>query len=458
VKDLWSGRFERGLDPGVRAFTSALELDRRIAHHDVRGSIAHARMLGRQGVISAADAEALVAGLQTIEGEIAAGTFPWPADAEDVHSAVERVLRERLGDAGARLHTARSRNDQIALDLRLLVRELLDELDHAVRGLGSALVDRAAGEIDTVMPGYTHLQRAQPVSLAHHFLAHVEALRRDRERIAQARARASVSPLGAGALAGTPHAIDPPSVALELGFAETFRNSIDAVADRDFIAEAAFVAALAAVHASRLAEELVLWSSGEFGFLELADEHATGSSIMPQKKNPDVAELVRGRAGRVLGDLVAVLATLKALPLAYGADLQEQRVPLYDIAAVAPGLETLALVIRGIHVHRAALRRAAEHGFISATDLADHLVRAGVAFRVAHEAVAHLVRDRLASGADLASLTLEELRRYHPRFGPEAPAEASLERSLAARRSPGGTAPELVRTAVAEARQAFGAR
>jgi argininosuccinate lyase len=454
--DLWHGRFgDRQLDPGIRAFTSSLELDKRIAKHDVRGSIAHARMLGRQKIVSAEEASALVSGLETIAREIGAGTFPWPADAEDVHSAVERVLRERIGAVAGKLHTARSRNDQVALDLRLFVVDLCQELDHAVRDLALALVERAADEVDTVLPGYTHLQRAQPVSLAHVFLAHVEALRRDRQRVAQARERAASSPLGAGALAGTPFPVDPEAVARELGLERTFRNSIDAVADRDFIADFLYAAALAAVHASRLGEELVLWTSAEFGFAEVSDEHATGSSIMPQKKNPDVAELVRGRAGRIVGDLVAVLTTLKGLPLAYDGDLQEQRVPLYDGATVAPALVALATVVRGLRLDRAAMRRATERGMLTATDLADHLARAGVPFREAHEVVGTIVRERLAKGADLAGVTLDELRRHDARFGPAAIDEIAVDKSLAARTSAGGTAPARVREALAEARQAL---
>ena len=455
-KPLWSGRLAAGLDPRVRAFTASLGLDRAIARHDVRGSIAHARMLGRQGIVAAADAAAIVAALVTIDGELAAGSFPWPEDAEDVHSAVELVLTARIGPVAGRLHSARSRNDQVALDLRLFTLDALDALDNGLATVGRALIARAEDEIDTVMPGYTHLQRAQPVSLAHHLLAHVEAFRRDRERVAGARERTAVSPLGAAALAGTPHPIDPPSVARELGLDGTFRNSIDAVGDRDFVAEFVFVAALAAVHASRFAEELVLWTGSEFGFAAFSDAHATGSSIMPQKKNPDVAELVRGRTGRIIGDLVAVLTTLKGLPLAYAGDLQEQRVPLYDAAAVAPALDALALVIGGLEFDRAALRRATERGMLAATDLADHLARQGVPFREAHEIVGRIVRDRLAAGADLAGLTLAGLRGYDPRFGEEAPAEIAIDRSLAARHSPGGTAPARVREALAEAKSAFG--
>ena len=455
MTDLWKGRFATGLDPRIRAFTASLELDQRIALHDVRGSIAHARMLGRQGILPAAEASAIVGGLETIAAELRAGSFPWPAGAEDVHSATEQVLTARLGPVAGKLHTARSRNDQVALDLRLFTLDALDALDAALRTLGRGLLGRAAQEVDTVLPGYTHLQRAQPVSLAHHLLAHVEAFRRDRARVAEARKRAAVSPLGAAALAGSPYPVDPASVASELGLAGTFRNSIDAVSDRDFVAELAFVAALSAVHASRLAEEIVLWTGAEFGFAELSDEHATGSSIMPQKKNADVPELVRGRAGRIIGDLVALLATLKGLPLAYDGDLQEQRVPLYDAATAAPALEALAIVVDGLRFDREAMRRATEHGMLAATDLADHLAVRGVPFREAHEIVGRIVRERLASGTDLTGLTAQDLRGYDARFGDDAAGATSIAASVSARRSPGGTAPERVRVALAEATAAF---
>ncbi|MGH2378358.1 MAG: argininosuccinate lyase, partial [Candidatus Limnocylindria bacterium] len=437
MTDLWSGRFAKPLDPRIRAFTSSLDLDRRIAGIDVRGSIAHARMLGRQGIVPEKDAGAIVAGLERIAADLEAGAFPWPADAEDVHSAVERVLAERIGEVAGKLHTARSRNDQVALDLRLFSLEVLDELDRALAALGIALLDRADEEIDTVIPGYTHLQPAQPVVLAHHLLAHVEALRRDRHRVAEARVRAAVSPLGAAALAGSPYPVDPAGAATELGLGSAFRNSIDAVSDRDFVAELAFVAALAAVHASRLAEEIVLWTTPAFGFAEVSDEHATGSSIMPQKKNADVAEIVRGRAGRAIGDLVAVLTILKGLPLAYGSDLQEQRVPFYDAAAVAAGLEALTLVVQGLRLDRDRMRAAADVGMLTATDLADHLARGGVPFREAHEVVGRIVRARVAEGRGLAGLTLEELRAHDGRFTAAAVDDLGVERSVAARRSPG---------------------
>ena len=454
MKDLWSGRFEKPLDPRIREFTSSLELDKRIAAHDVRGSIAHARMLGRQGIVTPEESAVLVRELGAIAGEISSGAFVWPAGAEDVHSAIEQALRARAGDVAGKLHTARSRNDQIALDLRLFVIELLDDLEGAVLRLAQALVARAQDEVETILPGYTHLQRAQPVSLAHHLLAHVEALRRDRQRIAEARERAATSPLGAGALAGTSHPVDPASVARELGLERVFRNSVDAVADRDFIADFLYVAALTAVHASRLAEELVLWSSAEFGFVEMSDEHATGSSIMPQKKNPDVPELVRGRSGRAIGDLVAVLTTMKGLPLAYAGDLQEQRLPLYDGAAVAPALSTLALVIGSLRFDREAMLRATDRGMLGATDLADHLAKRGVPFREAHEIVGRIVRERLAQGNDLVGMSAAELRAYDGRFEPDALEVIRPERSLASRASPGGTAPDRVRKALAEASEA----
>ncbi|HEV8468821.1 MAG TPA: argininosuccinate lyase, partial [Candidatus Limnocylindria bacterium] len=295
-KPLWSGRFTTSLDRQVLAFTSSLQLDHRIAVYDVRGSLAHARMLGRQGILTADETKRIVDGLERILHEVEENRFPWPSDFEDVHTVMERRLGDLVGEAAGKLHTARSRNDQIALDLRLFTIDALADLDAAVVELARALVARARDEIDTVMPGYTHLQRAQPVSLAHHLLAHVEALRRDRARIAEARDRTATSPLGAGALAGVPYPTDPSSIARELGLERVFRNSIDAVADRDFIADFVYVATITAMHASRLAEELVLWTTAEFGFAEFADGHATGSSIMPQKKNPDVAELVRGRS------------------------------------------------------------------------------------------------------------------------------------------------------------------
>jgi argininosuccinate lyase len=454
-KPLWSGRFATGVDRSMLWFTSSLELDHRILRHDVRGSLAHARMLGQQGILAADDVKRIVGGLERILEEVDQKRFAWPSDLEDVHTVVEHRLRELVGEAAGKLHTGRSRNDQIALDLRLFAIEALDQLDEAILDLARALVERAVDETATLMPGYTHLQRAQPISLAHHLLAHVEALRRDRTRVAEARERTATSPLGAGALAGAPYPLDPESVAKELGLAHIFRNSIDAVSDRDFVIDFVYVSTLTAMHASRLAEELVLWTSSEFGFAEFADAHATGSSIMPQKKNPDVAELVRGRSGRLLGDLVAVLTTIKGLPLAYNSDLQEQRVPLYDATRLQSALQALAAVVRGIRFDRDQMRRATNRGMLTATDLADHLAKRGVPFREAHEVVGKIVRDRLARGSDLGDLTLDELRRYHKSFEASALEESRPENSLASRASPGGTAPDRVREALAEATAAL---
>jgi argininosuccinate lyase len=452
-KPLWSGRFATSANRDVLSFTRSLELDRRLVAYDVRGSLAHARMLKHRGILPAADADRIIAGLEQIRGQI--DELDFASDIEDVHTLIEHRLGELIGDLAGKLHTARSRNDQIALDLRLFTIDRLDELDAAVLDLARALVERAREEVETVMPGYTHLQRAQPVSLAHHLLAHVEALRRDRARIAEARDRTATSPLGAGALAGVPYDTDPRWTARELGLQRVFRNSIDAVADRDFVGDFVYVAATAAMHASRLAEELVLWSTAEFGFAELADQHATGSSIMPQKKNPDVAELVRGRAGRLLGDLVAVLTTIKGLPLAYDSDLQEQRVPLYDATELRAAIVILAAVVRETRFDRAAMRKAADRGMLGATDLADHLAKRGVPFREAHEVVGRIVRERLGAGKDLTGMTLEELRRHHPKFEASAIDELRAERSLAARSSPGGTSPARVREALEEAMAAL---
>ena len=453
---LWGSRFSRPLDERVRAYTSSLEADGRLAAYDVRGSLAHARMLKRQGILAPSDADRIVAGLEEIAAEIAAGDLPWPKDAEDVHSAVEARLRAKVGDIAGALHTARSRNDQVALDLRLFTLDAIDAVDDALDDLQRALLERAHEHVETAMPGYTHLQRAQPISLAHHLLAHVEALDRDRARLGESRARAGVSPLGAAALAGTAHPIDPRSVADELGLLGTFRNSVDAVSDRDFVAEFVFDCALAAVHLSRLAEEVVLWTSSEFGFAVLDDSLATGSSIMPQKKNPDPAELVRARSARAIAHVTAILVTLKALPLAYDRDLQEDRGPLYGaFDVVREGARMLAALVRGLRFDAAALRRACESGYLTATELADHLVRRGVPFRDAHAVVGRIVHDLAAAGRPLAALTLEELRRYDPRFEASALDEAKVERALASRTSPGGTAPVRVREALdaAEARR-----
>ena len=449
---LWGSRMSAPLDPRVREFTASLEADKRLAPYDLKGSLAHARMLKRQRILDAATADRIVAGLEEIAREIEQASFPWPDDAEDVHSAVEARLRQKIGDAAGALHTARSRNDQVALALRLFTLDAIDGVDDALDDLQTALLDVAREHVDAVLPGYTHLQRAQPISLAHHLLAHVEAFDRDRARLGEARARVGVSPLGAGALAGTSHPIDPRSVADDLGLLGTFRNSVDAVSERDFVAEFVFCCALAAVHASRLAEEIVLWTSSEFAFAQLDDRLTTGSSIMPQKKNADAAELIRARSARGIGAVTAILALLKGLPLAYDRDLQEDRAALYEAFDVArDGAHMLATLMRGLHFDHAAMRRACERGYLTATELADHLVRAGVPFRDAHAVVGRIVRELSERDRSLESLTLEELRRYHPRFGASALEEVTVEHALASRSSPGGTAPVRVREALAAA-------
>jgi argininosuccinate lyase len=444
-KNLIRGRFKAPRLPEVEAFTASLPFDRRLFRHDILGSIAHARMLAKVGLITAAEALEIEAGLNEIAHEIGAGRFRFAVADEDIHLAIERRLTEKIGAAGGKLHTARSRNDQVALDLRLYLRDEIAEVIGLVRGLRATLIKVARANVETVMPGYTHLQRAQPVSLAHHLLAYVEMFGRDRERLEQALERTAVMPLGAGALAGSTLPIDRRMVARELGFRRIAENSIDAVSDRDFAVDFLAATALIAVHLSRMADELILWTSAEFGFAELPDEFSTGSSMMPQKKNPDLLELIRGKTGRIIGDLVAMLTILKGLPLAYNSDLQEDKERVFDaIDTVKPALDLVAKLWPRIRFNRAAMRAAAG-GFALATDLAEYLVAHGAPFREAHEAVGSLVRETAAAGRSIGELTLDDLRRYSPRFGPDAIAALSAENSMRARKHIGGPAPETVR-------------
>lgn len=434
------GRFARGRLPEVEAFTASLPFDRRLYRHDIRGSIAHARMLAKVGLLSRAEAAKIVAGLRAIEREIAAGRFRFELADEDIHLAIERRLADRIGAPAQKLHTARSRNDQVALDLRLYLRDELGEVIALADALRRTLAALARRHLDTVMPGYTHLQRAQPVTLAHHLAAYVEMLERDRERFAQARERTAVMPLGAGALAGTTLPIDRRAVARELGFTRISENSLDAVADRDFVVDFLAAAALCAVHLSRMAEEIILWSSSEFAFVALPDEFSTGSSMMPHKKNPDLLELIRGKSGRVVGDLVAMLTVLKGLPLAYNSDLQEDKERAFDaLDTLKPALALLAKLWPRLAFEAAAMRAAAG-GFALATDLAEYLVRRGVAFRRAHEIVGALVREAGSAGRRLEDLTLADLRRHSEAFGPDAMRRLSPEGSVRARNLPGGPA------------------
>lgn len=452
-RKLWSGRFGEPVSELVKRYTASVGFDRRLALHDIRASVAHARMLRAARILTRADLKAIERGLSRISREIEAGRFRWSLEAEDVHLNIERRLIGIARSAGKRLHTARSRNDQVATDLRLWLRDAIDEIADLVRKVQGALVDQAEKNAATVMPGFTHLQVAQPVTFGHHLLAYFEMLERDRGRLADCRRRVNSLPLGSAALAGTSFPIDRARVARELGFEEVSQNSIDAVSDRDFAIEFCACAALAMVHLSRLSEELILWTNPRFGFVTLPDRFCTGSSIMPQKKNPDVAELARGKTGRVAGDWVALLALMKGQPLAYNKDNQEDKEPLFDaVDTLRDTLAVFAELIAGIVVNAAAMRAAAQEGFATATDFADYLVRKGLAFRDAHEAVARAVRFAEESGQALEQLPLAELRRFSSKVGSDVYRVLTLEGSVASRSHLGGTAPAQVRAAIKRAR------
>lgn len=452
----WSGRFAEPVSELVKRYTASVEFDRRLAPHDIRASLAHARMLRACGIVSRADLRAIERGLAAISREIASGKFRWSLDAEDVHVNIERRLIALVGEAGKRLHTARSRNDQVATDLRLWLRDALDEISGLLKALQLKVLDQAEKHTSTAMPGFTHLQVAQPVTFGHHMLAYFEMLERDRSRFADCRRRLNRLPLGAAALAGTSFPIDRARVARELGFDAPSGNSLDAVSDRDFAIEFCACAALAMVHVSRFCEELVLWTNPRFGFVSLPDRFCTGSSIMPQKKNPDVPELARGKTGRVVGDLVALLTLMKGQPLAYNKDNQEDKEPLFDAAdTLRNTLAVFVELVGGLRVNAAAMRAAADEGFSTATDLADYLVRKGLPFRDAHEAAARAVRFAEDSKLKLAQLPVAALRRFSPRIGKDVHAVLTLEGSIAARAHLGGTAPSQVRAAIKRARKAL---
>ena len=449
----WSGRFNEPVAELVKRYTASVEFDQRLAEFDIQGSLAHARMLGAQNIISQEDVAAIERGLNEILEEIRGGRFEWLLDLEDVHLNIEKRLTDKIGDAGKRLHTGRSRNDQVATDVRLWLRAMTDGVLDGIRNLQQSIVDLAEQHADTVMPGFTHLQVAQPVTFGHHLLAYFEMLKRDAERFADARKRINRLPLGAAALAGTSYPIDRERVAKELGFDGVCENSLDAVSDRDFAIEFTAAAALLMTHLSRFSEELILWSSPRFGFIDIADRFCTGSSIMPQKKNPDVPELVRGKTGRVTGHLMALLTLMKSQPLAYNKDNQEDKEPLFDTAdTLLVTLEIYADMLRGIEVDKDAMRLAAAEGFATATDLADYLVKKGLPFRDAHEAVALAVRHAEASGCDLADLDLAVLQEFSPLVAADVYSVLTLEGSLASRNHIGGTSPQQVRAAIKRAR------
>jgi len=451
----WGGRFSEATDAFVEAFTASVGFDKRLYHHDIAGSIAHAAMLAEVGVLTPGERDSIVSGLRQIHKEIDEARFDWRVDREDVHMNIETRLIALIGDTGKKLHTGRSRNDQVATDVRLYLRDAIDEIVVIETELMGALVDLAERHVDTIMPGFTHLQPAQPITFGHHLLAWFEMMHRDRERLTDCRKRLNVLPLGAAALAGTTFPIDRERVAAALGFDAVAENSLDAVSDRDFAIEFCAAASLTLVHLSRWCEELVLWSSQQFAFVELPDRFCTGSSIMPQKKNPDVPELVRGKAGRVTGDLVALLTLMKGQPLAYNKDNQEDKEPLFDAAdTLRDCLIALRNLVPAIEARPENMSAAARVGFTTATDLADYLVRRGVPFRDAHEIVGGTVAHALKEGKNLEELTLAELQRF---AGSAVDASVfdvlTLEGSVRARNHTGATAPDQVRAAVGRARR-----
>jgi argininosuccinate lyase len=450
----WSGRFDEPVDDLVKRFTASVFFDRRLAEVDIEGSLAHARMLTAVGTMAQADLAAIEVGLAQVRDEIRKGTFAWSVDAEDVHLNIEHRLTAIIGDAGKRLHTARSRNDQVATDVRLYLRNAIDHTIGLVKALQRKLLDVAERHTGTIMPGFTHLQVAQPVSFAHHLLAYFEMLARDAARLADCRTRVNKLPLGAGALAGTTFPIDREMVAKELGFDGVCENSLDAVSDRDFAIEFCACAAVVMMHLSRFCEELILWMSPRYRFVQLADRFCTGSSMMPQKKNPDVPELIRGKTGRVNGHVVALLTLMKAQPLAYNKDNQEDKEPLFDtIDTITASLAVFTAMLEGLEVNADAMRDAARQGHATATDLADYLVRKGLPFREAHEAVAKAVRHAQKQSKELAQLTLPELQQFSPLIDDDVFGALTLEGALAARSHIGGTAPARVKQAIAKARQ-----
>ena len=453
----WSALFSEPMSELVKRYTASVDFDKRLWKADIEGSLAHAEMLAAQGVIGAQDLADIQRGMAQIKGEIEAGTFEWKLDLEDVHLNIEARLTTLVGDAGKRLHTGRSRNDQVATDVRLWLRGEIDALAPLLADMQKSLVDVAEKNVDTILPGFTHMQVAQPVSFAHHLLAYVEMFKRDAERLADVRRRVNQLPLGAAALAGTSYPLDRERVAKTLGFDGVCQNSLDAVSDRDFALEFASFASITMVHVSRLAEEIVLWMSQNFGFIDLADRYCTGSSIMPQKRNPDVAELARGKSGRVVGHLMGLLTLMKGQPLTYNKDNQEDKEPLFDtVDTLRDTLRIMAEMVGGITVKKEAMERAALRGYATATDLADYLVKKGLPFRDAHEVVAHAVKTAIAQGKDLSELPLATLQGFNATITDDVFGVLSLAGSLNARQVLGGTAPVQVRAQIARHRQRLG--
>ena len=446
---LWGGRFQKKTSAAVDDFHSSISFDCRLYRYDIEGSMAHAEMLGRAGIISSGEAGDIVAGLREVLNDIESGRADFSVEAEDIHMNIEQLLTAKIGAVAKKLHTARSRNDQVALDIRMFLRDEIDQTVGLIDGLRETLVEMAERHLYAIMPGYTHLQRAQPVTLAHHLMAYFQMFGRDRERLADCRRRVNVMPLGAGALAGTTFPLDPGFVARRLGFEGEAGNSLDAVSDRDFAVEFAAAASLIMVHLSRFCEEIILWSSSEFSFIELDDEFSTGSSMMPQKKNPDVAELIRGKAGRVFGDLAALLTMLKGLPLAYNKDMQEDKEALFDaLDTVKRCLSIFRPMLATIRVREENMLQAARGGFTNATDLADYLVRKGLPFREAHEAVGKAVFYCIGEGKSLDQVALEEFRKFSPLVEEDVYVSISISRCVEARKVLAGPSPDSVREAI----------
>jgi len=449
----WAGRFTQPTDKFVEEFTASIDFDKRMYRYDIQGSKAHARMLAKQGIIAAAEADTIIAGLDGILADIEAGNFEFKVSLEDIHMNIEARLIERIGAVGGKLHTARSRNDQVAVDVRLYLRDEVKEILVYLDKLQESLLAQAEANLDVIMPGYTHLQTAQPVLFAHHMLAYYEMTKRDAGRIQDLFKRLNVLPLGAGALAGTTFPIDREYVAEQLGFDGVTRNSLDSVSDRDFAIEFCAAGSILMMHLSRLSEELILWSSADFNFIELTDAFCTGSSIMPQKKNPDVPELVRGKTGRVYGNLISLLTLMKSLPLAYNKDMQEDKEPLFDtIDTVKGSLKIFADMIAEMKVKAATMRVAAARGFSTATDVADYVVRKGIPFRNAHEIVGKTVRYCIETGKDIPELSLDEFKQFSEVIEADIYDYVTLEASVNARKATGGTAREAVEREIARAR------
>ena len=454
---LWGGRFAKSTDHLMDDFHSSISFDQRMAEQDITGSIAHATMLGEQGIIPQADADKIVEGLKGILEDVHAGKIEWLVDAEDIHMNVEPILTRRLGEAGKRLHTGRSRNDQVALDVRMYAKLACQETEEMLNDLLSVILDISQGNLHTIMPGYTHMQKAQPITLAHHMMAYFQMFLRDRKRFRNAYDAADVMPLGSGALAGTTYPLNRERVAELLGFSAITENSLDGVSDRDFLLDFLAAASTCMMHLSRFCEELIIWNTNEFRFVEMDDAYATGSSIMPQKKNPDVAELIRGKTGRVYGDLMALLTVMKGIPLAYNKDMQEDKEAFFDARdTLVKGLTVFTAMLKTCTFRKEVMERGASGGFTNATDAADYMVKHGVAFRDAHEVVGKLVAHCLNENKALLDLTLDELKTFHPVFEQDVFEDLSMLSCVEKRRIPGAPAPEMVQMAIDNGRKAMG--